>query len=44
MPITVMLPGSRVEVPVDTRVVVAETVIVGQVPQAYFQLDGSVTG
>ena len=29
---------------VDTRVVVAETVIVGQVPQAYFQLDGSVTG
>ena len=43
-PITVMLPGSRVEVPVDTCVVVAETVIVGQVPQAYFQLDGSVTG
>ena len=41
VPVTVLLPGEKLEVPVHTRLCAAETVIVGEVPQAYFQLDGS---
>ncbi len=38
VPLTVLLPGGAFQVPVCTRLVVAETVIVGQVPGAYLQL------
>ena len=38
VPITVILPGNRVEVPVHTQLCVAETVIVGQVPDTYLDL------
>ena len=37
---TVLLPGGEAEVPVHTRLPVAETVIVGRVPDTYLQLDG----
>lgn len=37
VPIMVILPGGNVEVPVNTRLCVAETVIVGQVPDTYLQ-------
>ncbi len=40
VPVTVLLPGGGLEVPVHTRLCVAETVIVGQVPDTYLQLDG----
>ena len=40
VPMTLLLPGGEVEVSVDTRLCVAETVIVGQVPDTYLQLDG----
>lgn len=40
VPMTLLLPGGEVEVPLDTRLCVAETVIVGQVPGTYLQLDG----
>lgn len=40
VPMTLLLPGGEVEVPLDTRLCIAETVIVGQVPDTYFQLDG----
>ena len=40
VPMTLLLPGGVVEVPLDTRLCVAETVIVGQVPDTYLQLDG----
>ena len=40
VPMTLLLPGGEVEVPLDTRLWVAETVIVGQVPDTYLQLDG----
>ena len=43
VPLTVLLPGSRVEVPVDTRLCVAETIIVGQVPDTYLQWGQSPT-
>ena len=39
VPMTLLLPGGVVEVPLDTRLCVAETVIVGQVPDTYLQLD-----
>ena len=39
VPVTLLLPGGKLEVPVDTRVSVAETVIVGQVPDTYLQLE-----
>ena len=39
VPMTVLLPGGEVQVPVETRLVVAETVIVGQVPDTYLQLE-----
>ena len=44
VPITVLLPGERIEVPVHTRLCAAETVIVGEVPRAYLQLDSSAAG
>ena len=44
VPVTVLLPGERIEVPVHTRLCAAETVIVGEVPQAYLQLDSSAAG
>ena len=37
IPITVLLPGGPVEVPVETEVCVAETVLVGQVPDTFLQ-------
>lgn len=40
VPMTLLLPGGEVEVPLDARLCVAETVIVGQVPDTYLQLDG----
>lgn len=40
VPITLLLPGGAVEVPVDTRLCVAETVIVGKVPDTYLHMDG----
>ena len=36
----VLLPGGGEEVAVDSRLCVAETVIVGQVPQTWFQTGG----
>ena len=38
VPMTLMLPSGAVEVSLDTRLRVAETVIVGQVPDTYLQL------
>ena len=40
VPLTLMLPGDRVETEVSTRLCVAETVIVGKVPDAYLNLAG----
>ena len=37
VPLTLMLPGGAVETVSETELCVAETVIVGQVPQAYLQ-------
>ena len=37
-PLTLILPGGQVETTVETRLCVAETVIVGQVPNTYLQL------
>ena len=37
-PTTVLLPGGPVEVPVSSRLCMAETVIVGRVPDSYFQM------
>ena len=39
VPIKLLLPGGAVEVTVITRLCVAETVIVGKVPDTYLQLD-----
>ena len=38
VPMTLLLPGGEVEVSVDTRLCVAETVIVGKVPDTYLQM------
>ena len=40
MPVTVLLPGGGEELTVDSRLCVAETVIVGRVPQTWFQTGG----
>lgn len=40
VPVTVLLPGGEEELTVDSRLCVAETVIVGQVPQTWFQTGG----
>jgi len=42
VPLTVLLPGGEVQLPVRTSLVVAETVIVGKVPDTYLSLDGSI--
>ena len=39
-PTTVLLPGGPVEVPVSSRLCMAETVIVGRVPDTYLQMGG----
>ena len=39
VPLTVMLPGGSVQVGLDSRLCVSETVIVGSVPSTYLQLD-----
>lgn len=39
VPMTLLLPGGEVETELHTRLRVAETVIVGQVPDTYLQLD-----
>lgn len=41
VPITLLLPSGSVPVPVHTQLLVAETVIVGQVPDTYLQLGGA---
>lgn len=38
VPMTLLLPGGEVETSIHTRLCVAETVIVGQVPDTYLQL------
>lgn len=43
VPITLLLPVGAVEVPVDTRLCIAETVIVGQVPDTYLQVGEAKT-
>ena len=40
VPVTVLRPGGGEELTVDSRLCVAETVIVGQVPQTWFQTGG----
>lgn len=40
VPMTLLLPGGTVETELHTRLCVAETVIVGQVPDTYLQFDG----
>lgn len=43
VPMTLLLPSGEVEVTLDTRLCVAETVIVGQVPDTYLQVgDGAI--
>lgn len=42
VPMTVLLPGEELEVTVQTRLPLAETVIVGQVPNTYLSLQGGV--
>lgn len=39
VPMTLLLPGGRAETELHTRLCVAETVIVGQVPDTYLQLE-----
>lgn len=39
VPLTVMLPGSEVQAELNSRLCVAETVIVGNVPSTYLQMD-----
>lgn len=39
VPMTLLLPGGEVETELHTRLCVAETVIVGKVPDTYLQLD-----
>lgn len=39
VPMTLLLPGGKVETALHTRLCVAETVIVGQVPDTYLQLN-----
>jgi sporulation protein YunB len=41
VPMTVLLAGASVQTTVNTRLCVAETVIVGQVPDTYLQLDSA---
>lgn len=41
VPMTVLLPGGELQVKVQTSLPVAETVVVGQVPNTYLSLDGA---
>lgn len=41
--VQILLPGETVETPVQTQVCVAETVIVGEVPSTYLQLENGGT-
>lgn len=41
VPMTVLLPGGPVQTPVHMQLLVAETVIVGQVPDTYLQFGGT---
>ncbi len=43
VPITLLLPGGEVEIPVETRLCVAETVVVGRVPDTYLQVGEAKT-
>ena len=38
VPVAMMLPGGRIELSVDTLLPIAETVVVGQIPDTYLQL------
>ena len=40
VPLTLMLPGGAVEAVCETQIPIAETVIVGQVPQIFLQNGG----
>ena len=40
VPMTLLLPGGAVETALHSRLCVAETVIVGKVPDSYLQMDG----
>ena len=42
VPITILLAGGEIQVPLQTRLRVAETVIVGRVPDTYLSLDGAL--
>lgn len=42
VPLTVMLPGGGVQVKLDSRLCLSETVIVGSVPSTYLQMDASL--
>lgn len=42
VPLTVMLPGGEVQVELNSRLCVAETVIVGSVPSTYLQMDSQL--
>ena len=37
VPVTILLPGEQVDVPVETSLCMTETVLVGQVPETYLQ-------
>ena len=43
VPLTVILPGGSIAVQLDTRLCVAETVIVGNVPSTYLQMDSPLS-
>lgn len=42
VPLTVLLPGDRADTQVSTSVCLAETVIVGQVPETYLDWSGNI--
>ena len=42
VPLTVMLPGGEVQAELNSRLCVAETVIVGSVPSTYLQMESSL--
>ena len=39
VPLTVILPGGGVQVPLESRLCISETVIVGSVPSTYLQME-----
>ena len=44
MKLSVLAPGSEVSIQVSSQVAVAETVIVGTVPEGYFYMQGQTAG